>query len=272
VDELNVTETPENVELRQRLCGIGTRFIAGFVDNMIILGILLLVFIIMIAAGSFGLSDLLTPRRWANAWMAAALTILAFVVYWGYFVFFELRTNGQSPGKKRTRIRVVKEGGGAITFADVAIRNLLRAVDAVPFYGIAGVCMFATKKTQRLGDLAAGTVVISEDAPDYSALTDRPSRIRWDQEADADALRATGLSPREHRLLYNYWLRREQLTYEARQRVLPGLLRPILERNGWTLDATDVIALEECVAKLLFPLPLDASAEATEPPETEGPP
>jgi uncharacterized RDD family membrane protein YckC len=253
MDDLNVIETPENVELRQSLCGIGTRFIAGLVDNMIILGLLLLLIMVPMLALSVGFDDVLGSFRWTNMWAWALLILAGFAIYWGYFVFFELTTNGQSPGKKSLKIRVVKEGGGAITFTDVAIRNLLRTVDGLPLYGLAGICMFVTKKAQRLGDLAAGTVVISEDVPDYLARTDSRQHLEWDQNVSPEALRASGLTPEEYRLLYNYWTRRFQLTLDARERILPQLLRPIYKRMGWTLETADVLSLESYLEQLIFP-------------------
>jgi hypothetical protein len=111
--------------------------------------------------------------------------------------------------------------------------------------------MFATKKCQRLGDLAAGTVVVSEQATDYSARSDRRVLAEWEAEAGAAALRATGLTPDEYRALSNYWMRRGELTLEARQNVLPKLVVPILTRIGQTLADARFETLEAYVELLM---------------------
>jgi len=168
-------------------------------------------------------------------------------VYWGYFVFFELYTNGQSRGKKLLKIRVVKEGGGAITFTDVLIRNLLRGVDAIGIYFVAGACMFISRKVQRLGDLAAGTVIVSETTTDYAATSASAGRPAWDLPVTPEALQATGLTPQEYSALMSYWQRRGELTVEARRRVLPKLLRPIMRRVGVMLPGGTFENLESFV-------------------------
>jgi len=251
MQEVNLIETPENVELEQRLAGIGSRFVAGLVDNLVIIGVYVLLFLVLIILLALNPLDLITHWDWSHTWMLAVVILALFATYWGYFVFFELRTNGQSPGKKRAKIRVVKEGGGPITFTDVAIRNLLRVVDGIGVYGIAGLCMFLSRKVQRLGDLAAGTVVISEDIPDYSARTDRRHAVQWQQEVRPEVLRATGLTPEEYRLLLNYWVRRGELTLSARERVLPQILGPILQRRGQAMPVGPITTIESYVEALL---------------------
>lgn len=242
--EVDLIETPENVELQRRLAGIGSRFIAGLLDTLILIGIYLVLVLIWLAVAWTGIVDddgLFTEVR---AWGIAVLFLLFFLVYWGYFVFFEMRTNGQSPGKKSQKIRVVKDGGGAITFTDVAIRNLLRAIDGIAGYAVAGICMFVTRKAQRLGDLAAGTVVVSEATSNYFAYSDTKGNVQWHREGSAEALRATGLSPEEYRVLSNYWMRRNQLEFVARQRLLLTLVLPILKRSGQTPGDETVETLE----------------------------
>jgi uncharacterized RDD family membrane protein YckC len=251
MQDFDLIETPENVELVRPLAGIGSRMIAGIIDNLLILGIDAVLLVLAIILTPYSWSDMVDSTRGSGTWGLAVVILMFFVVYWGYFVAFEMLTNGRSPGKMHMRIRVVKEGGGPIRFTDIAIRNLLRAVDSLGFYAVAGVCMFATRKAQRLGDLAAGTVVLSEQVRDYSAKADRPVRTQWETEASAAGLRATGLRPQEYRILRNYWSRRDQLTLEARMRVLPGLLEPILAEAGFQAEDTSLEGLEGYVYALL---------------------
>jgi len=250
-EELDIIETPENVDLQRRLAGIGSRFLAGLLDSLLIVGLLLVpaLIVLMFNLQTFFLGAGAAEEAWV--WMIAILIVVVFLVYWGYFLLFELLMNGQTPGKRYMRIRVVQQEGAAVSFESIAIRNLLRAVDGLGLYAVAGIVMFATQKMQRLGDLAAGTVVISEEVPDYSARQDKKQKVLDDAPVTAAALDQTHLTPQEYRLLRSYWLRRDQLTLEARCQLLPKLLRPILERTG-TLPAENSLgALEKCLEELM---------------------
>lgn len=251
MDDVDVIETPENVQLQRRLAGIGSRFIAGLVDNLIILGLYLLLLFLWLLFGSV---DWLAGVGWETAmelWRLALLILVGFAIYWGYFAAFELLTNGQSPGKRQQRIRVVKDEGGGVTFVDVAIRNLLRPVDGFALYGVAGVSMLVTPKVQRLGDLAAGTVVVSEQRREYSARTDKKKQRLWEPQTEPVDVRPAGITLQEYRMLAGYRLRREQLTFAARNRLLPQLLEPILQRAGRTAANESFEALEAYVEDLL---------------------
>lgn len=250
MQDYDLIETPENVELQRRLAGIGTRFIAGLMDTLLIALMYIVLLLSFLTLGiniisKVGISDAL------EMWMLAIMIFIFFLIYWGYFVFFEMWTNGQSPGKKYLKIRVVMLEGGGISLNSIAIRNLLRVVDSLGLYAVAGIAMFVTKKVQRLGDLAAGTVVISEEIPDYSARYDKKKRVLDNEAITSTVLEATGLKPEEYRLLHNYWLRREELTIEARSQILPQLLQPILVRMGHSIPDKSLPFLEGYVEKLM---------------------
>jgi uncharacterized RDD family membrane protein YckC len=262
--DYDLIETPENVELERRLAGIGSRFLAGLLDNLVLIGVYLVLFLLLLAVWRVDVFDEDDIINLASDVAIAFLILVFFIIYWGYFVFFELRGNGQTLGKRRLKIRVVREGGGPMTFTDTAIRNLLRPVDGFAFYGIAGLFMFFSKKVQRLGDMAAGTVVITEQSRDYSARSNKRLSATWEAEVTAEALRTTGLTPQEYNVLRNYWARRSQFTMEARARVLPRLLGPILERTGRQLEDQSLEALEEYVRKLVKEGALAEQEEAKE--------
>jgi uncharacterized RDD family membrane protein YckC len=259
MEEYDLIETPENVELERRLAGMGSRFTAGVLDTVYIV----LVYLVLFVVGA--LFDFRAMVRGfsadtASGWGIALLILLAFAVYWFYFAFFELVMNGQTPGKRSVQIRVVKDGGGAITLMDIAIRNVMRAIDCQALYGVAGICMFATKKMQRLGDLAAGTIVVSEQLHDYRARTDKRKKVDWEPQMQAGLLRESGLTAAEYRVLSNYWARREELTLEARERLLPQLVLPILQRMDKPAVDRSPQALEGYISGWL------EGATASEPP------
>ena len=267
MSEVDLIETPENVELERRLAGIGSRFLAGLVDVLLIF---LIVIVLLVLLWAVFLASFVDKSRIGTTWGLIILIVAAFILYWGYFAIFELATNGQSPGKKYMKIRVVKLEGGAITFPDVAIRNLLRAVDAMPgvLYFVAGLCMFVTKRCQRLGDLAAGTLVVDESVADYTQAVDKRKGRPLVVEpipATPQGLREVGLTGEECRLLANYQARRNGLTQEIRRRILPRLMAPVLARMDPAARPTTLAAMEYLLDRTLMEA-LAPASRAQEPP------
>jgi uncharacterized RDD family membrane protein YckC len=158
-DELLSIDTPENVVFAYEVVGIGTRFIAALIDTVLLFVILVG---IEITAGLL-LADFVDL---AHGWVAALFVGFSFAVFWGYYILFELMWNGQSPGKRWAGVRVVRRDGTPITLVESLIRNLVRVVDFMPVaYGLGIVTMFIHPQTCRLGDLAAGTLVVRDQGP-----------------------------------------------------------------------------------------------------------
>ncbi|NJP04505.1 MAG: RDD family protein [Chloroflexaceae bacterium] len=172
MDNHYTIDTPENIEFRYDIAGIGSRFLAALVDT-ILLGLLqisvLFLMFFLISRTNVGNDDGLTSI------ILAVGFLLLFFFQWGYFLLFEMIWNGQSPGKRMVRLRVVREGGRPITFGASAVRNLIRIVDFLPaFYGLGVVVMFIDRRVRRLGDLAGGTLVVKErHALSLESLTSR---------------------------------------------------------------------------------------------------
>ncbi len=154
-------ETPEIVAVAYAVAGVGSRCLAAVVDTLLILIMQAAIGAVLFIGGSqLGFDNSL------NSLITAIYAIAAFAILWGYYLLFELIWNGQSPGKRMFGLRVVREGGRPITFAASAVRNLIRLVDFLPlFYGVGTVVMFFDGRARRLGDLAAGTLVVREGAP-----------------------------------------------------------------------------------------------------------
>lgn len=152
-DHLSV-ETPEQININFHKAGIGSRFFAALIDTVLLL---LIAFV-----GSYVNEKLLGDMRSVlGNWVAAINGIIVFALIWGYYMVFEIVTNGQSPGKRILGLRVIRVGGYPINFADAAIRNLVRVVDFLPIgYCIGFTVMLINGNWQRLGDLAAGTLVV----------------------------------------------------------------------------------------------------------------
>ena len=99
------------------------------------------------------------------AWAVAVVVLMQFAVLWGYYVLFEALADGRTPGKRLQRLRVVRDGGYSVTFGASAVRNLMRIVDMQPvlMYGVGMVSVLVSKSGKRLGDMAAGTIVVKEE-------------------------------------------------------------------------------------------------------------
>src|SRR5437899_814045 len=160
-------ETPEHVDVQFELAGVGSRLAAGLLDLvLLILGLLAL----WIGGGTV-LGSLLTAPGMARSWLSAAMIILTFCFTWGYFTLFEALNGGRTPGKQALGIRVVMDTGRSITPPASVVRNLVRFIDcyfpALPFApALLSIALHPSNK--RLGDMAAGTIVVRERPTDWT--------------------------------------------------------------------------------------------------------
>jgi len=171
-DQLNI-ETPEQVDLRLPIAGIGSRFLAILTDTIIqiVAELLLILFLVLFLSASqrehFGdVSDT------AGKWLLAAILLFHFLLFWGYFALFEAFWHGQTPGKRLVKIRVIKDSGRQITLFEALARNLVRVVDMIPpnLYFVGLISMLCNKQQKRLGDFVAGTIVIHERTSEQPLL------------------------------------------------------------------------------------------------------
>jgi len=141
------------------LAGIGSRFIALLVDYLIwFAGILFIGWIF-----AFFMPGITAFSRLSQQWAVAIYVFLIFLFNWGYFTLFEAFWNGRTPGKRVARIRVIQRSGRAIGLFESMARNFIRYIDQIPFfYAVGAIAIFVTRDHQRLGDLAAGTLVVRD--------------------------------------------------------------------------------------------------------------
>lgn len=210
-DDAITISTPEGVELELALAGLGSRFVAALVDTIVQVGLYVALGIALGVAGAFG---------------AALFSVLAFLVFFAYHIFFETLASGRTPGKRWTGLRVVRLEGQPIGFVASAVRNTLRLVDVLPLgYVIGAISILASSKNQRLGDIAAGTLVIRERSgarTDWTAPSFRraPAPVGWD---------VSGITAEEVAAVRGFLERRYDLAPEARTQLgstLAERLRP----------------------------------------------
>jgi len=218
-----IIETPEQTSIEFPLAGIGSRFLAILIDSLIQGAVLVVIVLIFVGVGfsfrgaGFGRSST------AGVWVVAILIFIYFLLMYGYFILFESIWNGQTPGKRLTHIRVIKDSGQPITVIDSVARNLLRLVDQLPFaYGIGVLCAWISPQSKRLGDYVAGTVVVHEKP--FEAVS-----AQWNAPAQASTHQygANRLTPEEFALVETFLSRRSALEAGVRYDTAAGIVRRI---------------------------------------------
>ena len=160
-DRVLSIDTPENVVFGYEVAGLGARFLAALIDSalIVLLDLLLLLALLFSANVAGGLDN-----DSGIAWVGAIYAFLGFLIFWGYYIVFELVWNGQSPGKRVVKLRVMSVEGVPVTLTGSMLRNLVRIIDFLPPpYGIGVVTMFVSKQSRRLGDYAGGTLVVFDE-------------------------------------------------------------------------------------------------------------
>jgi uncharacterized RDD family membrane protein YckC len=223
-DKLTI-ETPEQTSLEFPLAGIGSRFLAVALDTLLQIGAYTVLALIAALVSWVGIAGVMGKQ-----WALAILIFVAFSVQFGYFAFFETFWNGQTPGKRWTHLRVIQDSGRPISAYDAILRNLLRIVDTLPsLYAIGIVTMLISKENKRIGDYAAGTVVVHEKPlQGVSAI--------WSVAAApgqaVTAIPSAQLTTDELQLVETFFERRVSLDPEVRR----SMARQIAQRLGERLN------------------------------------
>jgi len=232
-DDVTV-ETPEQIDVSLELAGLGSRFVAWMVDLLLLTGIYLGVGLILVIFVGLLQDRFAKDLGWT---FLLALGVAAmFALQQGYDSYFELRHNGQTPGKRVAGIRVLRDGGAPVDFRSSAIRNLLRVADIVPgFYLLGGLLILVSGRNQRLGDLAAGTLVTRERAralpADLNAEIDRVAS----QEIVFTAEQLAGCSPQDRHVLRSFFQRWEQMEDRPRRQLAQKLVDEYLHKTSYPL-------------------------------------
>ena len=214
-------ETPELVVLSYTIAGVGSRALAALIDSLLCIATIIG---IVVAVGE------LTPASTSgqskpsffDAWATAIITLAVFCVLWGYYVLFEGLADGQTPGKRILRLRVVRDGGYSVTFGASAIRNIVRLIDIQPvfLYAVGIVSVILNKSGKRVGDIVAGTIVVREALVRQLAPT-APTA----QDAASPAPLQTALTEEEFTVLERFMERRATLDSDRRSALAAQLAK-----------------------------------------------
>lgn len=231
--------TPESIAFHYELAGLGSRFLAVSIDFIIQLTVAIALLFLISLAGNR--STEIAAALHINAKQLASLflalfSILSFLIFFGYFMAFEAFWNGQTPGKRLLGIRVVRDGGYPIDLGSSVLRNLIRVIEAFIAYLPAAISALVSPQNKRLGDLAAGTIVVRDRAFE---VTNPQTWLHGDGLSDAPRLTAvSALTAQEWALVDRYVERRASLppaVAAATAARIAALLRPKLGTDAASL-------------------------------------
>ena len=210
-------QTPESVELEFTLAGIGNRALALLIDYTILI-VTLLLFVLAWSVLSTQLlnfvEDFFTNGKSLGVWLLAIFFIIAFAIYISYFVFFETLWFGQTPGKRFAKIRVVRDDGRLIGLQQATLRALLRPFDETLFIG--AFLIMLGRREKRLGDLAAGTIVIQAQTPTASATLTISEQAKVLNQQLLEIADLSQLLPDDFAVIREYLQRRGAMSLKAK--------------------------------------------------------
>jgi uncharacterized RDD family membrane protein YckC len=222
----------EKVPLAFKVAGLGSRFFAWLID----LSIIVAMFYVIGVLGQV--------YEYAREGLGFGLImVLTFVVQWGYFLLFEWLWHGQTPGKRAVGIRVIDLDGVGISFGQAAVRNVLRVADGLPLlipdvvpvmYGVGFLVAACNAEQRRLGDFAAGTLVVYVEAREAPLVALQQGIVVHSARTQLLKQRLEQLSRKQKETLLDVCLRRDQLRVRDRARLFAALTEYFRQRLGLT--------------------------------------
>jgi uncharacterized RDD family membrane protein YckC len=231
--------TGESVAFSYELAGLGSRFLALLVDLSIQIGVVILVALLLVwvaQAAPGGGKDLAPTSKIADAIVDSIFIIAAFMLFFGYFIIFEWRFNGRTPGKRLLGIRVVRDGGFPVDFTASVVRNVVRVLEfALGFYAVSAIATLLSPMNRRLGDLAAGTIVVRDNRYERTA----PRSFGRDVENARDDVLVRDLTPSQRDLILRYAERRTNLSLAARTAVAAQIAASVRPKLAVSFEHID---------------------------------
>lgn len=233
-----IVDTPENIEFGYDVAGVGVRFLAALVDHSVFVGVMYVVFRLMLGADAS-----IEAFRIFGA-------ICTFLLC-SYYIAFERFWNGQTPGKRLFGVRVVQEAGRPVTMLASVTRNLIRIIDFFPaLYGFGILAMFIDQRTRRIGDLAAGTLVVRDRQ--RVTLPMLMNGMRSGRVANALASQGNAMLPnmellrsQDMAMVQDFLLRRTTLSPERRGRIAGQLAYAVFGRLGYSVPGDAELFLQQ---------------------------
>ena len=224
LDGAHTVLTPEYVEFDFVLAGLYSRFIAWFLDALVVIAVSTGV----ITALSVGLA-------FFPGFASAMSFVVYFLIDWGYGILLESAWSGQTLGKKALGLRAIQSSGVRMGFYQAALRNLARPFDRLPlFYLVGGTVALFSRSHQRLGDMLAGTIVVRERRLKIPASVAQPEGESSLLRDPSFRARASRLPSEDREVLLSAALRREELSMDARLKLFSALSTRLQEEFGFS--------------------------------------
>lgn len=242
VDRNVDVRTPESIAFNYELAGLGSRFLALVIDQLIQIVALIAIFYVAVTV-TLRLPTVRAvvstqAEKVGEAIVIALIVVVVFMLFFGYFIIFETLWNGKTPGKWALSIRVVRDGGYPVDFGAAVIRNLIRIGELVfGYYALSALSMVLSPENKRLGDYAAGTIVVRESAIAFSLPATAVTEPVY-----APTLYLSG---EERALVKRFIERRDALTPEKRGALAGKLAARVRDRVPPELRSLDDEALLE---------------------------
>jgi len=233
--EQSEIKTPEYVSVKYTIAGLGSRAPAFIIDQLVIALLYFVSFLGLAVIFESNLINLSVDQVFL--WILAGFILLVFIIEWSYFFLFEFFWNGKTIGKKILGIRVIQDNGHRITLLSSLIRNLLRIIDRLPTGHLLGIMLiFFHQKHKRLGDLAAGTIVVHDQGSKRKKKKDIAEKMieqnNWESDGlQFDSFLLDQLTEQDFELVKTYCGRytdlpdheKDQLTKQVGAIILPKL-------------------------------------------------
>jgi len=225
--------TPEHVQLRFQTAGLGSRAAAQLIDTGILLLVNITVFvlfsIVVIGSNEFWLEEM-------GNFAIAILLLFLFLVNVGYFFLLEAFWTGQTVGKRLMKIRVIRDNGQPITFLSAAIRNLFRLIDAIPSgYFLGAIVSFFHPQDKRIGDMVAGTLVVSENEQGRMSRKQRSMQNQaMGLPLTLDERQKQAITREDWQLLSTFITRLDSLSLEKKRELASQIAARFVQKLEWT--------------------------------------
>jgi uncharacterized RDD family membrane protein YckC len=228
-------ETPENVRVNFSLAGLGTRYVAWFVDQILVMVAIFAILMVMACAGTsfHGVEKLFKDLDGEDSSEATMYVFGLAMLIWGlggffYFGLCELMLRGQTPGKRLVSIRVAKADGFSLDGAGILTRNVFRVIDHIPLLWIVPLL---SARSQRIGDLVAGTVVISDAKAELSSIrVELAERSALESEFRFDAAGLSKLTENDLQAVEKLLERWNSIPQQQRHKIARTVISSLMEK------------------------------------------
>lgn len=236
-------EAPEKIVFSYRIADQGARIGAFILDMLIQAVVVILVFLLVFGAANSNIQFSESFSETFGLLGFGFFYLLLFFMQWFYFLLFEAFWNGQTPGKRAMKIRVIRENGDSLDFQVLLLRNFMRAVDGFPLlHLLGGIISIIDKKNRRIGDILSQTLVVYEEKKKniVPCLTVPFPILDLDQKVIHEITAKIRLSEKDLFVIRKYFNERERIPANRRDTVTRKLCEEV--KNKLQLENNEILS------------------------------